>query len=219
MIRLDAATVLLQWAVGGLLFLWVTTRRREVGLGYGWLLRGTYVLMAARRCVAGLRYGEAVPVRDVSQRRGRARPRGVALAVSVAAAQGRRVGRARGGSRAAQRPGGRHDRHRASSRVARDEAGREFPPRARSDRAGRRARRPGRRRVSLPAIRRCCRCRARSWAPRSSAPSPTPCCSATGTSCSRAWPRGPLLELVRLAGRHLAVRGGGAAVADRAWSA
>ena len=46
MIRLDAATVLLQWATGGLAFLWVTTRRREVSLGYGWLLRGTYGLMA-----------------------------------------------------------------------------------------------------------------------------------------------------------------------------
>ena len=46
-IDLDAATVLLQWATGGLLFLWVTTRRREVGLGYGWLLRGIYGLMAA----------------------------------------------------------------------------------------------------------------------------------------------------------------------------
>ena len=45
--QLDAATVLLQWAAGGLLFLWVTTRRREVGIGYGWLLRGTYLLLAA----------------------------------------------------------------------------------------------------------------------------------------------------------------------------
>src|SRR5687768_7033876 len=47
MMQLDAATVLLQWAAGGLLFLWVTTRRRQVGIGYGWLLRGTYLLMAA----------------------------------------------------------------------------------------------------------------------------------------------------------------------------
>ena len=47
MIRLDAAAVLLQWATGGLLFLWVTTRRREVGIGYGWLMRGIYGLMAA----------------------------------------------------------------------------------------------------------------------------------------------------------------------------
>ncbi len=46
MIRLDGATVLLQWAVGGLAFLWVTGRRREAGLGYGWLLRGVYALLA-----------------------------------------------------------------------------------------------------------------------------------------------------------------------------
>jgi hypothetical protein len=66
LIRLDAATVLLQWAVGGLFFGWVTTRRREVSLGYGWLLRGTYGLMALGAFVTGLRYGEAVPVRDVA---------------------------------------------------------------------------------------------------------------------------------------------------------
>ena len=66
MIRLDAATVLLQWATGGLLFLWVTTRRREVSLGYGWLLRGTYLLMAVGALITGLRYGEAVPVRDAA---------------------------------------------------------------------------------------------------------------------------------------------------------
>jgi hypothetical protein len=45
-IRLDGATVLLQWATGGLLFLWVTTRRRQVGIGYGWLLRSIYVVLA-----------------------------------------------------------------------------------------------------------------------------------------------------------------------------
>ena len=45
MIRLDATTVLLQWAVGGLLFLWVTCRHRQVGIGYGWLLRITYMVM------------------------------------------------------------------------------------------------------------------------------------------------------------------------------
>ncbi|MEX2294589.1 MAG: hypothetical protein WD691_12435 [Acidimicrobiales bacterium] len=66
MIRLDAATVLLQWSVGGLLFLWVTTRRREVSLGYGWLLRGTYLLMAVGALVTGLRYGEDVIVRDLA---------------------------------------------------------------------------------------------------------------------------------------------------------
>ncbi len=46
MIRLDAATVLVQWAAGGWLYLWVTTRRREVGLGYGWLQRIIFLLMA-----------------------------------------------------------------------------------------------------------------------------------------------------------------------------
>ncbi len=46
MIRLDGATVLLQWAAGGWLFLWVTTRRREVGLGYGWLQRLTFLVLA-----------------------------------------------------------------------------------------------------------------------------------------------------------------------------
>ena len=44
--KLDAATFLLQWATGGLAFLWVTTRRREVSLGYGWLLRGVFGVMA-----------------------------------------------------------------------------------------------------------------------------------------------------------------------------
>jgi hypothetical protein len=64
-IRLDAATVLLQWATGGLLFLWVTSRRRQVGIGYGWLLRGTYALMAAGAVVAGAQF-EPVPVRDAA---------------------------------------------------------------------------------------------------------------------------------------------------------
>lgn len=40
--HLDAATILLQWATGGLAFLWVTTRGRLVSLGYGWLLRGVF---------------------------------------------------------------------------------------------------------------------------------------------------------------------------------
>ncbi len=53
MIRLDASTVLLQWSVGGLFFLWVTTRRRLVGVGYGWLLRGVYLIIAAGALAAG----------------------------------------------------------------------------------------------------------------------------------------------------------------------
>ncbi|MDW3217906.1 MAG: hypothetical protein R8F63_04770 [Acidimicrobiales bacterium] len=53
MIRIDGATVLLQWAAGGWLFLWVTTRRREVGLGYGWLQRATFLALGAGSLVAG----------------------------------------------------------------------------------------------------------------------------------------------------------------------
>ncbi|MFP5376983.1 MAG: hypothetical protein ACLGIO_09410, partial [Acidimicrobiia bacterium] len=63
MIRLDAATVLVQWATGGLLFLWVTTRRRQVGIGYGWLLRATYLAMALGS-LAVARIVGPVPVRD-----------------------------------------------------------------------------------------------------------------------------------------------------------
>jgi hypothetical protein len=50
--KLDGATFLLQWSVGGLGFCWLTTRRREVSLGYGWLLRIVFGLMAG--AAAGL---------------------------------------------------------------------------------------------------------------------------------------------------------------------
>jgi len=87
MLRLDAATVLLQWAVGGLGFLWVTSRRREVGIGYGWLLRGVYGLMAVASVIAGFRY-HSVVVREIASI-------GVVLAATVATAvswQRRRAG-------------------------------------------------------------------------------------------------------------------------------
>lgn len=45
-------------------FCWFTTRHREVGLGYGWLLRGTYLLLAVGAAVAGFRYGH-VPGREI----------------------------------------------------------------------------------------------------------------------------------------------------------
>jgi hypothetical protein len=64
-IRLDAATVLLQWAAGGMAFCWFTTRRREVGLGYGWLLRGIYLVLAAAAFATGVAL-EAVPVREAA---------------------------------------------------------------------------------------------------------------------------------------------------------
>jgi hypothetical protein len=75
-IRLEAATVLLQWATGGMLFCWFTTRHRIVGLGYGWLLRGTYFCFAAGALAAGLAFG-VNPIREISSA-------GVALACLVA---------------------------------------------------------------------------------------------------------------------------------------
>ncbi len=60
MIELSAATFCLQWATGGLAFLWVTTRRREVGVGYGWLMRTSYGAIAAIGVFVGLRYDDAL---------------------------------------------------------------------------------------------------------------------------------------------------------------
>jgi hypothetical protein len=86
-IQLDVPTVLLQWAVGGLFFLWITTRRREVGLGYGWLLRGTYALLALGALAVGLAF-DTVVVRELGSAAVAAAALG-ALAVSV---QRRRAG-------------------------------------------------------------------------------------------------------------------------------
>ena len=65
MIRLDAATVLLQWATGGLFFLWYSTRRHPIGAGYGWLLRGSFAVLAAGAAAAGFSTS-TVMVRDVA---------------------------------------------------------------------------------------------------------------------------------------------------------
>jgi len=81
-IDFDAASLLLQWATGGLLFLWVTTRRREVGLGYGWLMRGTYLLMAAGAFYIGTQVIEPLLVRDLASA-GVVLASGLALTVSV----------------------------------------------------------------------------------------------------------------------------------------
>ncbi len=63
-IELDAATVMIQWAAGGLLFLWVTTRRREVGLGYGWLQRITFIVFGVIALTIAA-FTEWVIVRDL----------------------------------------------------------------------------------------------------------------------------------------------------------
>jgi hypothetical protein len=77
-IDLDGATVLLQWATGGLAFLWVTTRRRLVGLGYGWLLRSVFAAIATGGLAVGLLV-EPVPLREAASA-------GVVLATLVALA-------------------------------------------------------------------------------------------------------------------------------------
>src|SRR5690606_24318603 len=106
-IRLDAATVLLQWAVGGLLFLWVTTRGREVGIGYGWLLRGTYMLMALAALAVGA-WLDPVPLREASAA-GVVAAAGVALGVSIvrrkAGVAGERARRERRSARVAAMTG------------------------------------------------------------------------------------------------------------------
>src|SRR5688500_14212500 len=124
MIRLDAATVLLQWAVGGLAFLWVTTRRREVGIGYGWLLRGVNLVLAGGAVAAG-RIGDAVILRDVAAV-GVAIAAGGALAVSV-------VRRRAGVSGERERVASRSARVAAMTGIDRapagaDPSGPEFPP-------------------------------------------------------------------------------------------
>lgn len=75
MIELDAATFLVQWAVGGMAGAWFTTRRREVGVGYGWLVRIVFGSLAIAGAVIGLASdgGAATRVRDAA-----------AVAVSVA---------------------------------------------------------------------------------------------------------------------------------------
>jgi hypothetical protein len=54
-VNLDLGTVLLQWATGGLVFFWWTARREVVGVGYGWLLRGVFGVMAAIALVLEIR--------------------------------------------------------------------------------------------------------------------------------------------------------------------
>ena len=133
MIRLDAASVLLQWSVGGLAFLWVTTRRREVGLGYGWLLRGTYGLLALGALWVGLAYRPLV-VRDVASA-GVVVATGVALVVSIVRRSAGVAGERAEAQRRSARVAAMVDRPHAGEDAAGDDdhadAGDrpEFPPR------------------------------------------------------------------------------------------
>jgi len=123
-ITLDAATVLLQWAVGGLFFLWVTTRRREVGIGYGWTMRITFGLMAVGAVVVGL-VVDPVPVREAFGI-GVVAATGVALVVSwqrrKAGVAGQRTDEERRSARVAEMTGIDKDAQRFDRNVP------EFPP-------------------------------------------------------------------------------------------
>ncbi|GMU79547.1 MAG: hypothetical protein AMXMBFR46_23370 [Acidimicrobiia bacterium] len=86
--QLDLASVLLQWAAGGLAFLWVTSRHRVLGIGYGWLLRSIYAGVAIGGVWAGVSSGgsgTAAAVRD-----GAAVLMAVAALVALAASVARR---------------------------------------------------------------------------------------------------------------------------------
>ena len=63
MIRVTAATMLVAWASGGWFFLWITTRRRELGIGYGWLLRSIYLFLTAGSITAAVLL-DSNPARD-----------------------------------------------------------------------------------------------------------------------------------------------------------
>jgi hypothetical protein len=127
-VKLDLATVLVQWATGGLTFCWVTTRRREVGIGYGWLLRIVYGSLAVVGLVAGIGdAGAGAAVRNGAT---------AVMVACVAVALGQSVVRREAGVR-----GQRSDRERRTARVAAmtggssemhtqaAEAGPEFDPR------------------------------------------------------------------------------------------
>lgn len=61
----------MQWATGGLLFLWFTTRKHEISAGYGWLIRITFAVLALGGAAAGI-LNDALAIRD-----------GAAIAVAV----------------------------------------------------------------------------------------------------------------------------------------
>lgn len=128
--RLDLATVLVQWGAGGLACCFVTTRRRVVGLGYGWLLRSVFVVVALGGFAAGVvddDTGPGAAVRDLAAL-AMAGAAAAALAVSVS----RRSTGVGGGSAPAQRR-----RERVDAMLGRRDPGsasvegpqpREFPP-------------------------------------------------------------------------------------------
>ena len=124
--KLDGGVFLLQWATGGLAFAWVTTRRREVGLGYGWLLRAVFGALALGGAAVLAAEGLDRPAPVV------AFVAAVLTAVAAAGVLGVSVARrAAGVSGDARRKEQRRDRVRAMlgrEQVATDTATDEFDP-------------------------------------------------------------------------------------------
>jgi hypothetical protein len=63
--RLDAATFLLQWATGGIAFLWFTLRSQEISIGYSKLLRGVFGSLAIFAVAAGF-FFDKVLIREIA---------------------------------------------------------------------------------------------------------------------------------------------------------
>ena len=89
--RLDLASVLLQWAAGGLAFCWVTTRHRVVGVGYGWLLRSIYAGVAVGGVVVGVAASDAGAAAAIRDGAGAAMALAALLTLGVSAVR-RKVG-------------------------------------------------------------------------------------------------------------------------------
>ena len=82
MIDFQPSTFLLQWATGGLLFLWVSNKTRLIGLGFGWTTRITYLVIAGIGLVVGVK-GDTLWLREISNI-GLLMATSVALLVSIA---------------------------------------------------------------------------------------------------------------------------------------
>ncbi len=63
--RLDASTFLLQWATGGIAFLWFTLRSQEISSGYSKLLRGVFGSLAIFAVAAGF-FFDTVLIRELA---------------------------------------------------------------------------------------------------------------------------------------------------------
>ncbi len=128
--------MLLQWATGGLAFGWVTTRGRLVSLGYGWLLRVVFGLMAAGAVAAELADDHHGVGRTVFLVGGVGVVFGAGLALGVSVARRRagvgaaRVSRARAAARVAAMTGPVASGPEADTAtgVPHRQPGREFPP-------------------------------------------------------------------------------------------